>query len=139
MVFVRLQCLPKAPYARRLVMRRLLPLFCFVLMACGSKGSPRLEGKWLGVRVTGTSDGQQEAADEFAHGTVLEFRADAVAIRTPKGVQVGRYKVVREDKGSLVIMTDKDGSDEAHTFSFEDQKTLVWQILPSHAVVLSKQ
>ena len=107
--------------------------------ACGPKGSPRLEGKWLGTKTEGIDPSQQNLADDFARQTVLEFRGDAVAIRTPKGVQMGHYKVTNTDKEALTIVTDKDGADEAHTFVFEGAKTLRWKILPQQTIVLAKQ
>lgn len=120
------------------LIRLLVPLLCLSLVGCGPKGSPKLEGMWLGVRATGVADEQQAAADDFARHTVLEFRSDAVAIRTPKGVQVGHYKVVHDDNTSLTIVTDKDGVEEPHTFTFDDPKTLAWKILPNRTIVLNK-
>ena len=110
-----------------------------LLLACGPKGSTRLEGKWLGTKTEGIDPAQQNAADDFARQTVLEFRGDAVAIRTPKGVQMGHYKVTSTDKDALTITTDKDGADEAHTFVFEGTKTLRWKIMPQRTIVLAKQ
>lgn len=109
------------------------------LVACGPKGSPRLEGKWLGTKAEGIDPSQQVVADDFASKTVLEFRGDAVAIRTPKGVQMGHYKVTSSDKDALTIVTDKDGDDEQHTFVFDGAKTLRWKILPQRTIVLAKQ
>lgn len=109
------------------------------LTACGPKGSARLEGKWLGTKTEGIDPAKQTEADDFARQTVLEFRGDAVAIRTPKGVQMGHYKVSSTDKDALTITTDKDGADEAHTFVFENAKTLRWKILPQRTIVLAKQ
>lgn len=116
-----------------------LALAAPVLLACGPKGSPRLEGKWLGTKTEGIDPAQQNVADDFARQTVLEFRGDAVAIRTPKGVQMGHYKVTSTDKDALTITTDKDGADEAHTFVFENPKTLRWKIMPQRTIVLAKQ
>ncbi len=120
------------------LIRLLVPLFCLSFIGCGPKGSSKLEGMWLGVRATGVSAEQQASADDFARHTVLEFRSDAVAIRTPKGVQVGHYKVVHEDSTSLTIVTDKDGVEEPHTFVFDGQKALGWKILPNRTIVLNK-
>ncbi len=114
-------------------------LMVLALTACGPKGSPRLEGKWLGTKTEGIDPQKQNEADDFARQTVLEFRGDAVAIRTPKGVQMGHYKLTSTDKDALTITTDKDGADEAHTFVFENAKTLRWKILPQRTIVLAKQ
>jgi len=130
----------------RLMKRSLpVPMFAWALPlmvgACGPAGSPRLEGKWLGTKTEGIDAAQQTTADDFARQTVLEFRGNAVAIRTPKGVEMGHYKVISTDKDALTIVTDKDGDDEAHTFVFDpaNAKTMRWKILPQRTIVLAKQ
>lgn len=116
-------------------------VLALALVACGPKGSPRLEGKWLGTKAEGVDPSQQVLADDFASKTVLEFRGNAVAIRTPKGVQMGHYKVTsgEKEKESVTIVTDSDGDDEQHTFVFEGTETLRWKILPQRTIVLAKQ
>lgn len=119
-------------------MKSFFPIALLLLTAC-TKGSPRLEGKWVGTKSEGVEANAQAAADAFAQQTVLEFKGDAVAIRTVSGLQTAHYKVKSDDKQSVVIVTDKDGNDEAHTFVFDGPKSMHWKILPSQSIVLAKQ
>ena len=63
------------------------------------------------------------AANAFATATELDVKGDAITVTTPKDKQSGRYKVVKQDKTTLVITTDKDGADDPQTFTFVDDKT----------------
>jgi hypothetical protein len=57
----------------------------------------------------------------------------------PQDKQAGRYKVVKEDKTTLVITTDKDGPAEPQTFTFMDDKTLKWTVVDGESIVFAKQ
>jgi hypothetical protein len=107
--------------------------------ACGHAGSSRLEGRWHGVRAEGVFGEAQTAANAFAAATDLDVRGDSITVSTPKEKQSGRYRVVREDKTSLVLTTDKDGPDEPQTFTFVDAKTMKWSVLDGKAIVFVKQ
>ena len=118
--------------------RALLSLgFCacaaIVVGACGH-GSPRLEGKWKGKSVEGVAPEAQAAANAFAADTEIDVKGDAITVITPKEKQTGTYKVVREDKGQVVIVTDKDGPDDAQTFTVVDDKTLRWSVLEGKTI-----
>jgi hypothetical protein len=110
-----------------------------LLAACGHPGSARLEGRWLGVRAEGVPADVQTAANAFATATELEVKGDAITVSTPKDKQSGRYRVVREDKTSVVIATDKDGVEEPQTFTFVDAKTMRWSVLDGKSIVFAKR
>ncbi len=106
---------------------------------CHGDGAPRLQGHWRGVRAEGVSVESIAAANAFATGTELEVKGDSITITTPKDKQSGRYKVVRQDKTTLVVTTDKDGPDDPQTFTFVDDKTVRWAVVEGKAIVFSKQ
>jgi hypothetical protein len=110
-----------------------------LLAACGHGGSARLEGHWRGVRAEGVPSDAQSPANAFATGTELDVKGDAITVSTPRDRQSGRYRVVKEDKASLVITTDKDGLDEPQTFTFLDAKTMRWAVLEGKAIVFVKE
>lgn len=107
--------------------------------ACHHDGAARLEGRWHGVRAEGVAGEALAAANAFATGTQLEVKGDAITVTTPKDRQSGHYKVLKEDKATVVIMTDKDGPDEPQTFTFVDDKTMKWAVLEGKAIVFQKQ
>jgi hypothetical protein len=107
--------------------------------ACGHTGSTRLEGHWHGVRAEGVYGDTQAAANAFATATELDVRGDSITVATPKEKQSGRYHVVREDKASLVLTTDKDGPEEPQTFTFVDAKTMKWSVLEGKTIVFVRQ
>jgi hypothetical protein len=109
------------------------------LLACSHPGSTRLEGRWRGVRAEGVSGDAQAAANAFAVSTEIEVRGDAITVSTPKDKQSGRYRVVRDDKASVVITTDKDGLDEPQTFTFLDARTMKWAVLDGKSIVFARQ
>lgn len=108
-------------------------------LACSSGGSKRLQGKWHGLRAEGVAVASQAAANAFATGTTLEVSGDSITVTTPHDKQAGRYKVVREDKSTLVLTTDKDGPKEPQTFTFVDDKTLKWLVIDGEQIVFAKQ
>lgn len=122
--------LPRAPLLAALALGGML--------AC-SGGSKRLQGRWHGVRAEGVAAASQAAANAFATGMTLEVSGDSITVTTPHDKQSGRYKVVREDKSTLVLTTDKDGPKEPQTFTFVDDKTLKWAVLEGETIVLTKQ
>lgn len=109
------------------------------LAACHHGGSERLEGRWQGVRAEGVSGEAAAPANSFAAGTDLDVKGDTITVTTPKEKQSGRYKVVKEDKTTLTITTDKDGPDEPQTFTFVDAKTMKWAVVDGKSIVFRKQ
>jgi hypothetical protein len=108
-------------------------------LGCGGGGSSRLQGKWRGLRAEGVMPAALAAANAFAAGMMLEVKGDAITVTTPKDKQSGRYHVVKEDKGSVVITTDKDGPTEPQTFTLVDDKTMRWAVDSGQTIVFGKQ
>ena len=114
-------------------------LALLALASCGGGGSTRLQGRWRGVRADGVSSEALAAANAFAVGTELEVKGDSITVTTPKDKQTGRYKVMKQDKATLVITTDRDGPNDPQTFTFVDDKTVRWAVLEGKSILFSKQ
>jgi hypothetical protein len=127
-------------------MRRLVLFFSVVFFtlfsttACGSKskGSPRLEGRWRGLRAEGVDPTVQLQANAFATATEIVAKGDQISITTPAAKSVtAKYSVEKDDKTSLVIRTDKDAATE--TFAFEDDPTqMKWRVDERKSIVFKK-
>src|SRR5580692_11525135 len=117
----------------------LLCALAALIAACHGRGAARLQGHWRGVRADGVPSEALGGANTFAMGTELEVKGDTITVTTPKDTQTGRYKVVRQDKATLVITTDKDGPDDPQTFTFVDDKTVRWAVLEGKSILFSKQ
>jgi hypothetical protein len=116
---------------------RLALWFPLALAACSHGGSAKLEGHWKGVRADGVAPETQAAANAFALQTELDVKGDAIAVTTPHDKQAGTYRVVREDKGSVTIVTDKDGPNDAQTFTFDGDK-LRWNVLDGKTITFAR-
>jgi len=130
-------CAPMGPV--RFPRASLLAALALGLLACGGGGSKRLQGKWHGLRAEGVAVASQASANSFATGMTLEVSGDSITVTTPHDKQAGRYKVVREDKSTLVLTTDKDGPKEPQTFTFVDDKTVKWLVMDGELIVFGKQ
>jgi hypothetical protein len=108
------------------------------LAGCSGGGSSRLQGKWHGLRAEGVMPAALAAANAFAAGMQLDVKGDAITVTTPKDQQSGHYHVVKEDKVSVVITTDKDGPTEPQTFTFVDDKTLRWALDGGQTILFGK-
>lgn len=119
-------------------MRRALTLLflCACIVAC-KKGSARLEGHWKGTRVVGVDPGVQNQADKYATQLDVQFKGDQVTMTTPAGSAQSRYKVVKEDKGSITIQSESDGTEES--MAFESDTTIQWTVMPGKTITLTKQ
>ena len=117
----------------------LLVALALGVLACGGGGSKRLQGKWHGLRAEGVAVASQASANAFASGMTLDVSGDSITVTTPHDKQSGRYKVVKEDKSTLVLTTDKDGPKEPQTFTFVDDKTVKWLVMDGEAIVFGKQ
>lgn len=111
-----------------------------LVAACKHSGSAKLEGRWKGVRAEGISADRQEAANAFAASSEIVARGNQILLSTPhgKGPQA-TYFVDGEEKGTLVIHTDKDGPTQKETFVFgEDGKSLVWRMGDGRSILFQK-
>jgi hypothetical protein len=111
----------------------------FGLVACGGKGAARLEGKWRGIRAEGVPPESQTTADDFARATSLEFKDESISIKSPHEAQTGRYRIEKEDKTSITLVTDKDGTRDPQKFVFIDAKTFKWTVVEGRVIVFAKQ
>jgi hypothetical protein len=123
----------------RLARASLLLALVWAVTGCHGGGSARLQGKWRGLRAEGVAASALATANTFATGMFLEVKGDGITVTTPKDKQAGRYKVVKEDKTTLVITTDKDGPAEPQTFTFVDDKTVKWTVMDGESIVFAKQ
>jgi hypothetical protein len=123
----------------RAPMRLLWPTIGLFLLAGCSHGSARLAGHWRGVRAEGVPPAVDDAANGFAGKMQLDFSGNDITVTTASGKDSAHYKVVSEDKSTTVIATDKDGTSEPQTFTFVDDKTMRWQVIPGKAVVFNKE
>jgi hypothetical protein len=110
-----------------------------LVVACGRGGPSRLEGHWRGVRAEGIGgEAQEAAANAFAGAMELDIKGDSITVSTGRDRQSGRFRVVREDKATLILTTEKDGPDEPQTFTFVDAKTMKWAVLEGKTIVFVK-
>lgn len=115
-------------------------LLLLSLLGCKHAGSARLEGRWRGIHVDGVTADLQAQADAFAVGTEIEVKGDDITIVTPasKVKQIGKYKVVKEDKSTLIFFTDGDGQNDAQTFNFIDDRTVKWSVVEGKTITFRK-
>jgi hypothetical protein len=126
-------------FASRVARASLIAALVASAAACHGDGAAKLQGHWRGVRAEGVAGESLPAANAFATGTELEVKGDAITVTTPKDKQSGRYKVMKQDKTTLVITTDKDGPKEPQTFTFVDDKTMRWTVVEGRAIVFARQ
>jgi len=113
-------------------------LLALGICACGHSGSARLEGRWKGRSADGVSPEAQSAANAFAAETEIDVRGDEITVTTAHDKQTGTYKVVREDKGQVTIVTDKDEPSDTQTFTLVDDKTLKWNVLDGKSITFTR-
>jgi len=118
-------------------------LFVLVLalgaVGCRPTGAARLEGKWRGVKAEGVAAESQGPANAFAAQMELEVKGENIAVVSGKEKQEGKFKVVKEDKTTLVISTDKDGPDDKQIFTFVDDRTMKWHVLEGKTITFTRQ
>jgi hypothetical protein len=91
------------------------------------------------VRAEGVSSDAQPAANAFAAAMELEVKGDSITVSTSRDKQSGHYRIVREDKASVVLTTEKDGPDEPQTFTFVDPQTMKWSVLDGKSIVFVRR
>ncbi len=111
----------------------------FFSMACNKPNAPKLEGRWRGIKTTGIDAQQVGTANLFASTMELEFKGDVVSIHTGSDKQSAKFKVISDEKKSVVITTDQDGPDDKQTFMFVDDKTIDWSVTPGKTIEFAKE
>jgi hypothetical protein len=107
--------------------------------ACKSGSAAKLEGRWRGIKATGVAGDQVGAANLFASTMELDFHGDQVAVHMGSEKQSARFRVVRDDKAGVTIATDQDGPDDAQTFTFTDDKTMSWAVMPGKTILFQRE
>ncbi len=108
-------------------------------LACKGGSASKLEGRWRGIKATGVAGDQVSAANLFASTMQLEFHGDQVSVHTGSEKQTARFRVVRDEKTAVTISTDQDGPDDAQTFTFADEKTISWAVMPGKSILFQKE
>ncbi len=108
-------------------------------MGCKKAGAARLEGHWRGIKASGVASEQVPSANLFAAGMELDFHNEQVSVHTGSEKQSGKFRVVKEDKSSVTIVTDQDGPDDRQTFVFTDDRTMEWAVLPGKTIQFVRQ
>ena len=122
---------------RRALVSALLAVAAVV--ACGHPGSARLEGHWRGSRADGVAPESQAAANAFATQTEIDVKGDTITVVTPHDRQSGTYRVLREDKTGVTIVTDKDGPSDAQVFTFDGDKAMRWSVLEGKTITFARE
>ena len=107
---------------------------------CQKTASERLIGKWHGTKAEGVVPDVQPSANDAASGMELEFKKDTVTIKPAKDKDgmTARYVVLREDKRSVVVVTEQDGARDEQTLTLDDDATMRWQVLPGKTITFSR-
>lgn len=118
-------------------------LLSFLLLAaagCQKTASERLLGKWHGTKAEGVVPDMQPSANDVASGMELEFKKDVVTIKPAKDKDAltARYVVLREDKRSVVVVTEADGARDEQTLTLDDDATMRWQVLPGKTITFNR-
>jgi hypothetical protein len=114
-------------------------LVSMIAVGCNKGSAAKLEGRWRGVKATGVTSDQISAANLFASKMELEFHGEQVSVHTGDEKQSSHFKVARDDKGTVVIITDADGPGDPQTFTLADEKTLDWAITPDKTIQFGRE
>jgi hypothetical protein len=117
--------------------RAALAAFLLCSLSACHKGSAKLQGHWKGTRADGVPSDVQAQADQYGSQLDIEFKGDVMTVTSPNGTATSKYKVTKEDKGSVTIITDADGTEES--LAFESDTTMKWTALPGKTITLTKQ
>jgi hypothetical protein len=109
------------------------------LCACNKGNAAKLEGRWHGIKASGVAADQLKAANLFASTMELEFHGAEVSVHTGGDRQSTRFRVARDEARSVVIVTDQDGPDDKQSFTFSDDKTIEWAVLPGKTIQFARE
>jgi hypothetical protein len=112
----------------------------FAVLGCQKTASERLLGKWRGTKADGVVPDAQGAANDAARGMELEFKKDVVTIRPAKEKDplTARYFVLREDRRSVVVVTEKDGARDEQTITLDSDDVMRWQVLQGKTITFER-
>jgi hypothetical protein len=119
-------------------MKRAL-LVAMLFTACNKGSAAKLEGRWHGIKATGVTSDELKDANLFAAKLELDFHGDQVSVHNGDDKQSSHFKVVSDEKGTVVIMTDADGPTDKQTFNLTDDKTLEWAVAPGKTIQFGKE
>lgn len=121
------------------VKRTLLVVVLAATAACNKGNAAKLEGRWLGVKTTGVSADQLSAANLFASKMALDFHAQQVSVHVGDDKQSSPFRVVSDSANVLVLVDEADGAQAKETFTFLDDKTMDWAVMPGKTIQFVKQ
>ncbi len=112
----------------------------FAVLGCQKTASERLLGKWHGTKADGVVSDVQGPANDAARGMELEFKKDVVTIRPAKDKDplTARYFVLREDRRSVVVVTEKDGARDEQTITLDSDDLMRWQVLQGKTITFER-
>jgi hypothetical protein len=112
----------------------------FALAGCHKSGAARLEGHWRGSKAEGVAGDAQTAANGFAMQMELDVKGDTISVRTIRDKQSSKFKVVREDKTSVVIQTEADAPKDEQLFTFgEGDRSIKWTVSEGKTITFNKE
>jgi hypothetical protein len=69
----------------------------------------------------------------------LDFHGNQVSVHIGSEKQSSHFRVVKDEKKSVVIVTDQDGASDRQTFRFIDDKTIEWTVQGKQAIQFQKE
>ena len=112
----------------------------FAVLGCQKTASERLLGKWHGTKADGVVSDVQVSANDAARSMELEFKKDVVTIRPAKDKDplTARYFVLREDRCSVVVVTEKYGARDEQTITLDSDDVMRWQVLQGKTITFER-
>lgn len=87
------------------------------------------------MRADGVPPESLAAANAYAMKTELDVKGSSMTITSPKDTRTFEYSVVKDEKTTLVIGTNKERANETETFTFEGDKSMKWAIDSTRSIV----
>jgi len=114
-------------------------LSAFTLSAC--KKTTRLEGRWRGVKVEGSSQALRPVyAQVTQYATDLEIIAhnNMITVEMPPGklARTAEFNVQKDQPSELVILVT---GGEQETFTFEKENTMKWLVAEGTYIVFNRR
>jgi hypothetical protein len=106
---------------------------------CQKGNAAKLEGRWRGIKATGVPSDKLTSANLFASKMELEFHGEQVSVHNGDDKQSSKFHVVQDDKDGVVIVTDVDGPTDKQRFTFTDDRTIEWAVLPTTTIQFAKE